>query len=336
MSKGMKAKTLDLDADPPVVLGSADALVARHGTAFNVRFRGKRVPIVVKSGTRAPRGRIHVLSVAYMKTESMTYHSLSMTVAADQAAEADINYVNRNDDHKLSGAFFVELGLALLKSIGVTRVTLHDAAQARSDKCEMPLSLYLLLKKGTTFYGKWGFLPTSDWSIAYDSDAARTRRLCALTSRLQRMRVGEALGVMRRLAGAARAPTVKKLKAYDVLTDFETGVSYVTDSTAYGAYTEDARKELADDWSKTRDDLLKYEGVTVREMVQTCTCVEFNALLRFFDTFPGCVEEHLAGGKTRTFSNKYKALFHEFRLVLMGSSYALDMTKPAASGTCSG
>ncbi len=330
----MKAKTLDLDADPPVVLASAAELVDRYGKAFHVRFGGKRVPIVVKSGTRGQQGRIHVLTVDYTKTEGMTFHSLSMTVPAADAAKAEINYVNRNADHGLSGAFFVELGLALLKSIGVTRVTLHDAAHARSGKCEFPLSLYLLLKKGTTFYGKWGFRPTSDWSIAYESDAARVRRLCALTARLQRMRLAEALGMMRRLATAARATTVKKLKTYDVLTDFETGVSYVADSKTHE--TEDARKELADSWSKIREDLLEYEDVTVREMMQACTCRKFVSLMSFLGEFPGYVESTNAKGETRTFSNKYNAMAHELRLILMGSSYALDLTKPAApGGTCS-
>ncbi len=335
-------RRLDLDRTGDVI--SPAQLVKTYGKSFDVLFRKQRVPFVVKTKRMPPKGLrkderiVYHISIDYVTTQVMTYNTLQMTIDDEKDAdlEAHIDYVNRNDEHKLSGAFVVELALALLKHIGVTRVTLYDAATVtmtgKEDCVSFELTPYLLLKKGTTFYGKWGFMPTNDWSVAYETDGQMARRLCALTARLQATKIASVLRIIARLLVLLRSLSSNKTKTlvtYDIVQDYETGVRAVQ------RYEDDYRSEEAlkrfhDGWKATYDVLREFESVTVTEMMASCSCREYNALLRFFREFPGVIE--VRKGNSRI-CNKYNAVFHEWHQIARGSSYARDMDHPR-TGTC--
>jgi hypothetical protein len=344
----MKILRLDIDVEPTNkdVFYNLNQLVASYGKEFYVHFKNRRIPFIVKRRLFKPKDNmpqkaIYKLSIAYTQTTNMHYPTLNMSVGDDDDTpeSGHIDYVHRNDEHDLSGTFIVDLAIAFMKFLAVKEVTLTDAARANdgSNKCAFPLAPYLLLKKKTTFYGKWGFKPQQSlYNTSFEDDKAKHKRLCQVLSKLQKIQVKDMLTLLNKMKTTlVSIKDVSILITYDIMIDFETGVM------SYDDYDDDWDKksleQLLNTIDKTVTHLSPYDKNTIHEMVQTCTCLQFQSLMQFvsFYNMPhnSKIPSTIDVGKKKI-TNKYSAMFREFNFILSMGSYILDLTAKPSKTTC--
>lgn len=334
-------KILKLDAD--VVPASTDVfynlnqVVARYGKKFYVQFKGRRIPFIVKRRLSKQKF-IYKLSIAYTQKNNMIYPTLNMSIGDyDYAPENGyIDYVHRNDEHNLSGTFIVDLAIAFMKYLAVKQVSLADAAKANTNdenkRCTFDLAPYLLLKKNTTFYGKWGFKPElSIYNTSFENEKEKLKRLCKVVSRLQNIQVKDILLLLNKMKSIlTKLKDLSKLITYNNYVDLETGV--VSEEEYEDEWDTQQLNELLSKLDKLNEFISPYKKNTIHEMVQSCSCSEFKSLLVFgtYYTNMGIPNVIIVGKKK--FVNKYATLFQEFRKILSFGSYVLDLTsKPSVS-----
>ncbi len=330
-------KTLNLDVDTPPsskdVFENLNTLFINYGKEFDVKYKGVKVPFVVKRSLNTPKKPVYKLSINYTKTHTMKYSTLIMTIkhsGNDEAIIAHIDFVHRNEEHGLTGTYIVNLATDLLKYIGVSKVTLQDAAKTQDakTKCSLYLTPYLLLKKSVTFYGKWGFKPTANYqgNTSYENDKERVKRLCKLVARLQRVKVRD---ILMHLATLYKA--LKSSKETDTIVSYDVAKNHTTGVEEIRYYDDDWDKEgvsaFLDEIALMTKHLMNFAKSTIEEMMQTCSCIEFKALIGFFET------SHIVMINKKKYVNKYISLYAEFEHILDGSIYILDLTKKPST-TC--
>jgi hypothetical protein len=344
----MKILKLDHDADRKTskvtdttrdVFANLNQLVTTYGKQFYVQFRNRRIPFIVKRRLegRSQKG-VYALSIAYTQTHKMNFPTLNMTIGddSDSPESAYIDYVNRNDEHDLSGTFIVELAITFLTYLGVKEVSLQDAASIddESNRCRFQLAPYLLLKKNTTFYGKWGFKPLSHLhNTSYEDNKAKQKRLCQIVSRLQKTQIKDMLALLRKTKTTLTTlKDLSKLITYDVMEDFKTGVK------SQEGYDDDwdteKLHELLKYLDKVNNHLMSYQNNTIFEMVQTCTCLEFQSLLQFSGYSYRKLNPGVIVVGKKKIANKYFAIFQELYEITNGKIYVLDLTTKSSGATC--
>jgi hypothetical protein len=327
-------KILNIDTIEPFKLQNTfeilHSIVENYGKQFIVRYQGKSTPFIIKR--RLTPRPIYRISIAHTTTHLMRFPTLQIEISQrSNEAFASIDYINRNDEHNLSGTFIIELSIKFLKLVGVRDVELTDAASISDPKtqCKFNLTPYLLLKSSTTFYGKWGFKPTLyNGNTSYETTKEKTKRLCQLVSYLQKQKISSILNAMKKINGALSSlkdPT--KLQTYSILEDYETGVK------AHEYFNDDWNasqiKRIQEHLTDIQNALVKYKKSTVHEMMQLCSCEEFKYLQQVFVNVPGVFEI----GKNK-YINKYVPIYNELLTIYVRSEYVLDLTKPSSKSTC--
>jgi hypothetical protein len=327
-------KTLNIDTIEPFKLANTfeilHSIVDNYGKQFIVHFQGKSIPFIIKRRLN-PRPTYRI-SIAHTTTHLMRFPTLQIEISQrSNELFASIDYINRNDEHNLSGTFIIELSIKFLKLVGVREVELTDAASITDPKTQRTFNLtpYLLLKSSTTFYGKWGFTPTLvNSNTSYETTKEKTKRLCKLVSYLQKQKISSILNTMKKINGALSSlkdPT--KLQTYSILKDYETGVK------AHEYFNNDWNaskiKRIQGNLTNIVSALEKYKNATVHEMMQLCSCEEFKYLLQAFVNVPGV----FVIGKNK-YINKYVPIYNELLIIYVRSEYVLDLTKPSSKSTC--
>lgn len=103
---------------------------------------------------------------------------------------AYISSIHRTGD--ISGTHIMELILRVLTILNVHRVSLRDVATISCNKREIDLSLFKLIEKGTTFYGKFGFhFDVTLMRSRYPSKEYMNKVLMSSLAYVKRLRVSE-------------------------------------------------------------------------------------------------------------------------------------------------
>jgi hypothetical protein len=342
-------KILKLEDSEPInkdVFYNLSQLVATYGKEFYVLFRNRRIPFIVKRRVFKPKDNmkqkaIYKISVAYLQTKDMQYPTLNMSIGEDYRApeSGHIDYVHRNAEHDLSGTYIVDLAIAFMKYVAVNEVTLTDAAMATdsntSSNCKFPLAPYLLLKKKTTFYGKWGFKPSaSQYNTSFEDDKMRLKSLCQIVGRIQKTKVEDVIAMLNKWKTTlSTLKDIPKMATYNIIEDFETGIKSDEDYDDDWDYKK--LEQLLSKIDKIIGHLTRYEKNTIHEMVQTCTCLEFKSLLQSgsYHRYSGI--PHVIQIGKKKIVNKYFPVFQELGSILSMGSYSLDLTAKQSKGTCS-
>ena len=348
----MKILKLDTDAVPygMDVFDNLSQLVTMYGKEFYVQFKGRRVPFVIRRRlfkhdahtSRRQLKAIYKLSIAYPKTNNMRFPTLNMSIGDDYyiPASGHIDYVHRNDEHDLSGTFIVELAITFLKFLAVKHVSLADVATADdgSKKCKFELAPYLLLKKNTTFYGKWGFKPQLDfYNTSFDDEKAKLKRLCQVVNVLKKIKVKNILALLTKMRSALiqiATKDITKLVTYNVVEDFETGIKSHEDYN--DEWDTHSLNEMVGVLEKVIKSLSPHEHTTIHEMAQTCSCLEFQALLHVgsYRLHMSMAIPHILVIGKKTITNKYYTIFQELHAIISLQANVLDLTSKPSKATC--
>lgn len=329
-------KTLNLDKSNKLfiddsVLTNLDKLISLYGMRFNIEYDGKVVPIVVKRRIDAD-SQVYRISIAYPTTQSMEYPTLSMSIGTNEDDEvADINYVHRNGDYGLSGTYIVQLAVIFLKTIGVRKMALTDAASIydKNTKCTLQLSPYMLLKKSTTFYGKFGFRPynPNPFYTAYDNDEQAQNVLCQRVKEVQKLRVSSIITFLQRMEKLLKkAGNSDALQMLVIDKDYVKGIDR---EYKYEDFYGKGANHVLHMVGKMINSLEKYKTLTIFQMMQQCTCKEFKSLQKYFMYLPSVINY-----KTTTLKHKSQSMFDEMMNIVFNSSYILDLTQPVRAFTC--
>lgn len=323
-----KANSLFTEDD---IFKNLDKLLSKYGMNFKIEYDGKIVPIIVKKRVD-DKEAVYRVSIAYPQTSSMIYPTLSISFGTDDDPSiADINFVHKNGDYGLSGTYIVNLAVRFLKLLGVKLITLTDAASIydKQAKCHLQLTPYLLLKKSTTFYGKFGFKPYNSniYNTSYENDDQSYKILCQRVKEIQKLRVSSFLNhlnkVEKLLNKVGDNPNLIMLYTE---TDFKRGIPKEQNfEDASGDNATDVLKIIA----KITTSLEKYRSLTVVEMMQHCSCTEFRSLLNYFHRLPSIITY-----KSTKLKHKYQSLFQEMAFIIFRSDYVLDLTQPLDKVSC--
>jgi hypothetical protein len=184
------------------------------------------------------------------------------------------------------------------------------------------------LKSSTTFYGKWGFKPSLySGNTSFETNKEKIKRLCQLVSRLQKQKMSSIITNIEKTHDALvgiKDPST--LQTYNITDDYRSGVK------EHDNYEDDwdasKIKRLQEKLTSITKYIVKYKNTTLHEMMQHCSCEEFQYLLQAFK-LPGV----LVIGKKK-YINKLFPLYHEIHFLLSNSEYVLDLTKKASKSTC--
>jgi len=321
-------KVLNLQKAKPFSSNHLDAMVAKYGNNFKVKFGDKNVPVIVKR--RADNG-MYRISVSYFQQVDMKYPTLNLSFYQDTA---HIDFVHKNGDYGLSGSYLVKLAIALSQFLGVSKITLTDAATVfeKESKCHMQISPFLLLKKSTTFYGQFGFKPrvSHDTNTSYENDNERLQVLCERVEYLQAIKVKKILTFLKQVEMVLKkTKNSNDIFMFTILHDFRTGVSR---AVMYGDSEDKEYNEVPQVLETVNNIQLaldKYSSMTIQEMMQKCSCRDYKQLYCFFQELPSVIIV-----KKKQLFNEYERIFDELMHIFMNSEYVLDLTQSIETSTC--
>lgn len=316
------------------VAANINKLIKDFGRKFIVSYENKDVPLIIQRRLHTDDDR-YVFSIAINTptTYDMQYHTLHITLGAydEDLSVAYIETINKNENLGFSGSFIVKFAISLLKTIGVKEIELQDVATIALEgkkQCLTSLSSYLLLKKATTFYGKFGFKPklANYTNTSYENDNKMHKRLCSIVTKLQSIKVLEVINYLNKVVKLFEQHEI--IDFIDFAKDFRVGVDViiepiydVKEKTAATAFiTQRVLKVLS-----------KYDTNTFVEFFEQCTCVEYIAVYNFFVKFPSVI----VYDKNKTLKNPYKPFLQELNYIQNKVIYSLTLhTRKSSSSTC--
>lgn len=153
-----------------------------------MRCSGRDAPIIVKLLHRGLRHDKVLYSIVFDHPvdDGRSYPAMMVVLGATRHRTDDftldptcayVAYINAIEPG-WSGTELVRLAIAIAASAGMKRCTVHDAAVARcpdDEKTTFPLSAFLLLLRGITFYGRLGFSPVPEPFVCTPGDAREVR-----------------------------------------------------------------------------------------------------------------------------------------------------------------
>lgn len=146
-------------------------LKSMYGTKFDILFKDKKVPVVLKKKFDS----IWKCSFFELRYDTEKYYSHDLLPFSiifidifSQKKENNTFIANIHKTDQLSGSAMVELVLQIQRYLGVRKTWLGDGANVKCmNKSDMNLSFMKLLEKGETFYMRFGFKMDLDNAYAF-------------------------------------------------------------------------------------------------------------------------------------------------------------------------
>ena len=185
------SRIIDLDRRPVWdIKGELRKIAAGDGSAV-VRSSGRDAPVIVKRLSRGLRNDKYLYSIVFDHPvdQGRTYPSMMIVLGATSHTTdpstldptcAYIAFINALEPD-WSGTDLVRLALSIATSAGMKRCRVQDAAvmncPGKDKSVTFPLSSFLLLLKGITYYGRLGFSPVPEPSVfsLADTEEVNTR-----------------------------------------------------------------------------------------------------------------------------------------------------------------
>jgi hypothetical protein len=331
-------KTLVLLDDKPNVDNDVDVfanmnrLIKQFGKRFMVLFKAKEVPLLIQKRILNDNEYVFSIVIDAPKTYHMKYHTLHITIGEDDDNQtAYIINVNKNEQFGLSGSYIVKFAIAILQYVSIKRIVLRDLAKTVLEgkrQCTVNLSSYLLLKKATTFYGKFGFQPElSDYTdTSYESNDAMHKRLCYIVNKLHNIKVLQVLNYLKRILILRDRNKISNI--IETQKDYKVGV---IENLEPMLPLDEQLVVMTLSAEKIVKVLLKYENNTFVEVFEQCSCTEYISIYNFFTRFPSIIMYD----NNKTLKNTCKELFQEMTYILNNVNYVLNLNSDTfTSSTC--
>jgi hypothetical protein len=123
----------------------------------------------------------------------------------------------------ISGTRLLQLAIDVCRALGMRTLSVHDNSYLPGRE-RLPLARLLLLTRGTTFYGRLGFLPVLDDggpdSLDYEDSQAYQRAMCASLEHVARAGLGEYVRYLADLLASVRDGDEPRLKFRAMGMDF--------------------------------------------------------------------------------------------------------------------